>query len=90
MAGETVIKLSGGDLGNETMLVRCNLSQASAPIQVDYCTERGEQRWRPTQYQCADCRHRTGGLAEIGMILAAEAVGMDRDEFDCDWEEIDA
>lgn len=89
MAGATVIKLFGGDLGGETMLVRCNLSEASAPVQVDYCTERGEERWQPTQYQCADCRHYTSGLAEIGMILAAEAVGMGRDEFDCDWEEVE-
>ena len=86
MAGATVLKLSGGDLCGETMLVRCDLSQAAALVQVDYDNGDG---WQPTQYQCADCRHYTSGLAEIGMILAAEAVGMDRDEFDCDWEEIE-
>lgn len=81
----TTIKLFGGDLGNETMLVRCNLSEASSPIQVDYCEGSG---WDSTQYQCADARHRKGELADIGKVLAARAVEMSFDEFDCEWEQV--
>lgn len=82
----TTIKLSGGDLGNESMLVRCDLAQASAPVQADYGTGDG---WSDTQYQCADTRHRTSGLIEIGKALAARAVEMPSDEFDCDCEEVE-
>jgi uncharacterized protein YraI len=81
----TTIKLFDGDLGSETMLVRCNLSQASAPVEVDYQTGSG---WESTQYQCADTRHRTSGLIEIGKTLAAHAVEVPVDEFSCDSEEV--
>ena len=81
----TTIKLSGGDLGLETMLVRCNLAEASAPVMAKY--NPGDD-WCGTQYQCADTRHRTSGLAEIGKELAARAVEMRVDDFDCDWEEV--
>lgn len=83
----TTIKLSGGDLCNETMLVRCNLAQASAPVQADYMTGDGDG-WCATQYQCADCRHTVSGLAEIGRLLAASACEMPADVFACDWEEV--
>ena len=82
----TTIQLSGGDLGGETMKVRCNLSEASAPVQVDYCEGEG---WQSTQYQCADARHRNSGLIAIGKTLAAAAVEMPEDEFDCESTEID-
>ncbi len=81
----TTVKLFGGDLGSETMLVRCNLSQASAPIQADYDNGEG---WASTQYQCADARHTTSGLIRIGKLLAAQAVEMPEDDFDCDAEEV--
>jgi len=35
----TTIKLFGGDLGNEEMMIRCDLSEASSPVQVDYRNE---------------------------------------------------
>jgi len=82
----TTIKLSGGDLGSETMAVRCNLTEASAPVQVDYHTGDG---WEPTQYQCADCRHDRGELARIGKLIAAQAVEIPESEFACDVEEVD-
>lgn len=84
----TTIKLYGGDLGNETMLVRCNLSEASAPVQANYMTGEGDG-WKSTQYQCADCRHTTAGLVEIGKTLAARAVEMPEDEFGCEWAEVE-
>lgn len=76
----TTINLSGGDLGSETMMVRCDLTQASAPIEIDYCEGHG---WAPTQYQCADTRHTVSGLIRLGKTLAAAAVEMG-DDFDCD------
>jgi hypothetical protein len=81
----TTIRLSGGDLGSESMLVRCNLVEASAPVDVDYCEGSG---WQPTQWQCANCCHRTSGLAEIAKRLAAAAVELPENEFDCEWEEV--
>lgn len=85
MSKYTTIKLSGGDLGLESMLVRCNLSEASAPVQVDYCEGSG---WESTQYQCADCRHRTSGLIARGKELAASAVELPDGDFACDSEEL--
>ena len=86
MTTYTTLKLSGGDLGSDIMRVRCNLTEASAPVQVDYCNEPGEH-WEGTQFQCADCRHTTGGLADRGKFLAAYAVGTNPDDFDCDVDE---
>ena len=82
----TTIRFFDGDLGSEEMLVRCNLAEASAPVEVDYCTGEG---WESTQYQCADARHRTTGLVEIGEILAAQAVEMSNDDFSCENEEVE-
>lgn len=80
------VRLSGGSLGSETMLVRCDLTQASAPVQVDYCTGDG---WESTQWQCADCRHTLVGLIEIAMRLAAQAVEVSRADFTCNVEQVD-
>lgn len=82
----TTIKLSGGGLGLETMMVRCNLSEASAPVQADYGNGRG---WVGTQYQCADTGHRMSGLIEIAKILAARACEIPSDEFTCDAAEVE-
>ena len=79
----TTIRFFDGDLGGEQMLVRCNLAEASAPVEVDYCTGDG---WQPTQYQCADARHTNAGLIEIGEILAAQAVEIPTDKFSCESE----
>ena len=76
----TTIKLHDGDLGDDTMLVRCNLAEASSPVEADYCEGSG---WFPTQYQTADTRHRTSGLIEIAKSLAAAAVEVPVEEFDC-------
>lgn len=84
MSSYTTIRLRDGDLGGETMRVRCNLAETSAPVQVDYCEGDG---WEPTQYQCADCRHYVSGLIEIGQRLAAQAVEMPIDDFACEAEE---
>lgn len=83
----TTIRLSGGDLGGEMVDVRCNLSQASAPVQVNYHAEPNSE-WAGTQYQCADTRHTASGLIEIGKLLAARAVEVAADKFACDAEEL--
>lgn len=80
----TTIKLSGGDLGSETMLVRCDLTRAESPVEVDYQAD--DSGWVPTNYQCADARHRQSGLVEIGKRLAAQACEMPADDFECDSE----
>jgi hypothetical protein len=82
----TTIKLTGGDLGREVVFVRAILTNAASNVMVDYCEGAG---WEATQYQVAETRHRTSGLAKVGKWLAAKAVGCDTDEFECDWEEID-
>jgi len=78
----TVVKLSGGDLGNEIMFIRCNLSEASSPIQVNYHND-GVEEWCGCQYQCADTRHTVRGLIERGKFLAAYAVEVDPEVFEC-------
>lgn len=83
----TTIKLSGGSFGNEQMLVRCDLSQASAPILVNYCTDR-DSEFQSTQFQCADARHTNDGLIEIGKKLAATAIEVPANEFECESEEV--
>lgn len=80
----TVIKLFGGDLGSETLLVRCDLSRAESPVQVDYMNDK-ESTWESTQWQCGDTRHTKNGLAALGETLAAQAVGMSDDDFECEW-----
>lgn len=81
----TTIKLSGGDLGSETMFVRCDLTQAAAPVEADYDNGEG---FVGTRYQCADTRHRSKGLADLGKKLAAEACEMAIWDFTCDSEEV--
>ncbi len=83
----TTIMLAGGDLGLEKMLVRCDLSQASAPIEVDYHNGDG-CGFEGTQYQCADARHRTSGLIAIGKRLAAQACEVSADKFACEAVEV--
>lgn len=80
---QTTIKLYGGDLGGERILVRCDLTRAEAPVEVDYCMGEG---YEPCQYQCADARHTVNGLVVIGKELAARAVEMPESKFSCEWE----
>ena len=63
----------------ESLLVRCDLSQAAAPVQVDYLVE--DCGWDSTAYQCADARHTIDGLAEIGRTLLCRALKEDWSNF---------
>ena len=78
----TTIRLFGGDLGSEICRVKCDLTQAAAPVLADYDNGEG---WVSTQYQCADASHSPEGLAGLGTELAARACEMPADEFDCEW-----
>ena len=79
-------------MGSETILVRCNLSQAAAPVEVDYCNEGPSEYgliWESTQYQCADARHTYSGLVKIAKAIAAQAMETSEEDFSCDAEEIE-
>jgi hypothetical protein len=76
----TAIRLTDGVLGGETMVIRCDLTDAASPVEVNYGDGSG---WEPTQYQCADARHTVSGLAAIGQKLA-EAAAQDSGA-ECDW-----
>jgi hypothetical protein len=78
----TEIKLFGGDFGGDVMHLQCNLSQASSTVRW----HSGDGKWRSSQYQCADCRHRTEGLAEVGRSIAA--VALELPQVECEWEEV--
>ncbi len=82
----TMIEVTSGDMGSESMLVRCNLSQASAHVEVNYGTGDG---WEPTQFQCADCRHTVDGLKKIAKTIAAKAVEMPDSQFTADFAEVE-
>ena len=82
---KTLVVLRGGDLGDEKCMVRCDLSEASSPVEVDWCNDSGRPSgWESTQYQCADTSHRWSGLAGLAMQIAADGVRLHEDYFDCD------
>jgi len=82
----TCLICHNGDLGHERLLVRANLLEAAAPIEVNNCDGEG---WHSTQFQTADVRHRTDRLIELAHDLAAEACEMHEDEFSCDIDDTD-
>lgn len=83
------LRLFGGDLGGDEIRVRCDLTQASAPVLIDLCHNGKEDQWESTQYQCADARHDRGRLAAIARRLSAVACEIPDDEFECEVEELD-
>lgn len=81
----TTIEFTDGILGNERMRVCCDLSRAESLVMVDYCVPGEQQKWNPTQYQCADACHTLKGLVAIGKNLVEQAV---QEQGDCEWCEI--
>lgn len=75
-----VVKFFGGDLGADTTTFRCNLSEASSPLQH---WDDESQSWIGTQYQCADARHRVSGMVDLCRELLADWVGMSAEDFRC-------
>ena len=87
----TTIRLHGGDLGDEVIDIRCDLTRAESPVMVDYHTDdeyfgADAIGFIETEYQCADARHTYAGLVAIGKRLAARAVELDA--VDCDYHAI--
>lgn len=74
------------ECGNDEMFVRCNLSEASSP--VEWCPDT-EGEWQGTQWQCADCRHSISGLMDVGLDIARDAWQIEDDEDDPEGEVID-
>ena len=69
--------------GADVTLFRCNLSQASSPLQ--YWSDDSES-WVSTQYQCADCRHDVDQMAELARTICAGWAEMPEDGYTIDWE----
>lgn len=67
----TTVKISNPSM-RETLMVRCDLTRAASPVEVNYMAE-ADSGWQPTQYQTADCLHRPDRLGEIGARLLAAA-----------------
>lgn len=64
---ETIIEITAY---GETTLIRCDFTQAAAPVTIDYRMGNG---WESTPYQCADCSHSSERLSDLGIKLLAEA-----------------
>lgn len=83
----TTLKITASAI-SESLLVRCNLSQAASPIEVNYLAE-PDSEFQHTQFQCADARHRRDLLADIGADLLADACLCDRQELgELSWVEV--
>jgi len=80
---KTIIKLFDGSMGLDEAFFRCDLSQASSPVE-HFADSSG---WDSTQYQCADCKHRDSGLADVAKRLAATYC--EDSDFDCEWEVVE-
>lgn len=61
---EVTAKIIEKDI-QDSLSIRCNLTEAFAPVQVDY----GDGEWQGTQYQCADVLHNRALLARLGADL---------------------
>ena len=82
----TTLKITCGAV-SESILVRCDLSQAAAPVEVNYLVE--DCGWDGTQYQCADARHTINGLAAIGRQLLSNSLHDINDGIKTEYEVVD-
>jgi hypothetical protein len=81
------IKFFGGSLGDTIAYYRCNLTDASSPIEYwDY----GLERWIGTQYHSTNARHRTDGMIELCNQLIAWELGIDLDDLECEHEVVES
>lgn len=81
----TTLKLSGGDLGAEVIIVRCDLTRAEAPVEIDYCAD-DRAGFEATPYQCSNCSHSLSGLILVAARLASRAVEIPESRFSCNFE----
>lgn len=69
----TTLRGTGGILGSETMLVRCDLTDAASPI--TYSTDNGATWHQHAGFTAADVHHMVWRLREHAEALAIEQVG---------------
>ena len=79
----TIIKLSGGDLGSQTLLVRGDLWVPSAQIHM-----MNGHGWVPTEHRSTDAGQTVEGLTALGKRLAAAYFDGEAGQFECDTEEL--
>lgn len=72
------VYLFDGDLGGDEMLVRTDLSDPTAPIEVNHCDGEG---WQSSGHQSAEAMGREWRLREVAILLAAEACQCDHAQF---------
>lgn len=82
----TCVVCHNGYPGDDRLLVRANLLQASAQIEINCCDGEG---WTPTQHQSANARCSYDGLVEIAHLIAAEIACTPPDDFACDIDNAD-
>jgi len=66
----------------ESIKMKTNLSEASAPIMVDFCAGNG---WEYTQYQTADASHSVSQA--VGLV--SELAWTSQDLADLDWDDVE-
>jgi hypothetical protein len=79
----TTIRLTGGVLGEDSMLIRCDLTEASSPVEVSHDSG---ATWHVTQYQCADARHSNDELTDLGIAVAQSIPGVGSADTIYEWE----
>jgi hypothetical protein len=75
------------DSVSESLLVRCDLALAAAPVEVNYLVD--DCGWESTQFQCADAHHTINGLAAIGRQLLSGALHDINDGLKTEYEVVD-
>lgn len=79
----TLLRLSGGDLGDSVILVRACVPNSGYPIEVNY-----GDGWSDTGLQSSDAVK--PGLHSVAIGIAASQVGSNPDEFDCDVADVES
>lgn len=69
----TTIKVTASNI-SESLIVRCDLTRAESPVEVNYLNDGKHSPWESTQYQCGNTRHTVKGLTDLGETLLAEAL----------------
>lgn len=74
------VYLFDGDLGGEEMLVRTDLCDPTATIEINHCDGEG---WQDSGHQSVEAMAREWKLKEIAKLLAAQACHWDEEHFQC-------
>jgi len=71
MTTKTTLRITASTL-NDSLLIRCNLNEASSPVEINYRSE-PRSEFVSTQWQCSNVRHSAQELADLGAKLLADA-----------------